>query len=313
MAADGSTKAVVTALAANMGIAVSKFTAAAITGSSSMLAEGVHSVADSANQALLLLGGKRARRAPTREHPFGYGRERYVYAFIVSIVLFTLGGLYALYEGWSKLSDPHALSSPLIAVAVLVLAIALEGWAFRTAVKEAAKLKGDQSWIGFIRHAKAPELPTILLEDAGAVVGLVTALAGVGLTVLTGNAIFDAIATLVIGVLLVVIAVVLATETKSLLLGEAAGPREVAAIRAAISAEPVIDHVIHLKTVHIGPEEILVAAKIAIDRTDNGDEITAAINGAEAAIRLAVPTATQIYLEPDILREPAANTAESVA
>lgn len=303
MAGEGSTKAVVTALAANMGIAVSKFAAAGVTGSSSMLAEGVHSVADSANQALLLLGGKRARRAPTREHPFGYGRERYIYAFIVSIVLFTLGGLYALFEGYNKVTDPHELSSPLVAIVVLVLAIGLEGWALRTAMREAAKVKGDQSWFSFVRHAKAPELPTILLEDAGAVIGLVTALLGVGLTVLTGNGIFDAIATLVIGALLVVIAVILATETKSLLLGEAASPREVAAIRAAIVAQPVIDHVIHLKTVHIGPEEILVAAKIGIDGADNGDEITTAINNAEAAVRVAVPTATQIFLEPDILRD----------
>ncbi|MGN9768234.1 cation diffusion facilitator family transporter [Micromonospora sp. SD12] len=314
MAAEGSTKAVVTALIANLGIAVSKFVAAAITGSASMLAEGVHSVADSTNQALLLIGGKRARRAPSALHPFGYARERYIYAFIVAIVLFSIGGLYALYEGYHKISDPHELTSPLIAVAVLVIAIALESYALYTAVKEANKVRGTRGWVSFVRHARAPELPVILLEDAGALLGLVFALAGVGLSVLTGNAIFDGIATLCIGALLVVIAVVLAAETKSLLIGEAALPEEITAIHTELVSTPGVDGVIHLRTLHLGPEDLLVAAKIAIGTVDRGADVAATIDDAEARIRRVLPTATAIYLEPDIDRrsvpavEPAGHT-----
>ncbi|MEU4381344.1 cation diffusion facilitator family transporter [Micromonospora echinofusca] len=302
MAAEGSTKAVVTALIANLGIAVSKFVAAAMTGSASMLAEGVHSVADSTNQALLLIGGKRARRAPSALHPFGYARERYIYAFIVAIVLFSIGGLYALYEGYHKISDPHELTSPLIAVAVLVIAIALESYALYTAVKEANKVRGNRGWVSFVRHARAPELPVILLEDAGALLGLVFALGGVGLSVLTGNAIFDGIATLCIGALLVVIAVVLAAETKSLLIGEAALPEEITAIHTELVSTPGVDGVIHLRTLHLGPEDLLVAAKIAIGTVDRGVDVAATIDDAEARIRRVLPTATAIYLEPDIDR-----------
>lgn len=302
MAGDGSTRAVVTALAANLGIAVSKFAAAGITGSASMLAEGVHSVADSANQVLLLVGGWRARRAPSALHPFGYARERYVYAFLVAIVLFTLGGLYALYEAYQKITHPHELTSPLIAVAVLVIAIGLESFALRTAVRQSNRVRGDYSWLQFIRRARAPELPVILLEDTGALLGLVFALAGVGLSVLTGNAIFDGIATAAIGVLLVVIAVVLAAEMKSLLIGEAALPEQVAAIHSALLATPGVPRVIHLRTVHLGPEELLVAAKVEIDAAEPGAEIAGAIDDAEARVRAAVPTARMIYIEPDVYR-----------
>ncbi|MEU5726189.1 cation diffusion facilitator family transporter [Micromonospora sp. NPDC047738] len=302
MAAEGSTKAVVTALAANLGIAISKFVAAAITGSASMLAEGVHSVADSTNQALLLVGGKRARRTPTALHPFGYARERYIYAFLVAIILFTLGGLYALYESWHKISHPQELSSPLIAVAVLLIAMALEGYALRTAVAEANRTRNGQGWIAFVRRARAPELPVILLEDAGALLGLVLALLGVGLSIITGNGIFDGIATGCIGLLLVSIAVILATEIKSLLIGESAVPEEVAAIHTALLSTPGVDRVIHLRTMHLGPEDLLVAAKIAVDATDNGATIAATIDDAETRLRQALPAARVVYLEPDIDR-----------
>ncbi|MFG3691179.1 cation diffusion facilitator family transporter [Micromonospora sp. NPDC047740] len=302
MAAEGSTKAVVTALAANLGIAISKFVAAAITGSASMLAEGVHSVADSTNQALLLVGGKRARRTPTALHPFGYARERYIYAFLVAIILFTLGGLYALYESWHKISHPQELSSPLIAVAVLLIAMALEGYALRTAVAEANRTRNGQGWIAFVRRARAPELPVILLEDAGALLGLVLALLGVGLSIITGNGIFDGIATGCIGLLLVSIAVILATEIKSLLIGESALPEEVAAIHTALLSTPGVDRVIHLRTMHLGPEDLLVAVKIAVDATDNGASIAATIDDAEARLRQALPAARVVYLEPDIDR-----------
>jgi cation diffusion facilitator family transporter len=297
---------VVTALGANLGIAVSKFVAAAITGSASMLAEGVHSVADSGNQVLLLIGGRRSRQAPSALHPFGYARARYLYAFLVAIVLFTLGGLYALYEGYHKVIDPHPLTSPLFAVAVLLVAAALEGYALRTAVREANRTRGARGWLHFVRRARAPELPVILLEDSGALLGLTFALLGVGLTVLTGNGVFDGIATLCIGALLVAIAVLLARETTSLLIGEAAVPEQINAITAALLSTPGVERVIHLRTVHLGPDELLVAGKIGVSADDDGADIAATIDDAETRVRRAVPTARIIYLEPDIYRrEPA--------
>lgn len=310
MASDGSTKAVVTALGANLAIGVSKFMAAAITGSASMLAEGVHSVADSANQVLLLIGGRRARRPPSVLHPFGYARERYVYAFLVAIILFSLGGLYALYEGFHKVSDPHPLDSPLVAVIVLVLAAGLEGYALRTAVGEANRTRGGRGWLLFVRRTRSPELPVILLEDSAALLGLLFALAGVGLSVVTGNGIFDGIATLCIGALLITVAVLLAVETKSLIIGESALPEQLAAIEAALLSAPGVDRVIHMRTMHLGPDELLLVAKIAVGAADKGADIAATIDDAEARVRAALPTAKVIYLEPDIFR-PAPGPAAS--
>ena len=301
MSTSGGNRAILAALFANLGIAVTKFIAFLLTSSSSMLAESVHSVADSSNQALLLLGGKRARRAASDEHPFGYGRERYIYAFIVAVVLFSVGGLFALYEGWHKLQDPHPIDSwQWVPVLVLVVAIGLESFSFRTAIVESNHVRGDQSWTQFVRHAKAPELPVVLLEDLGALIGLVLALFGVGLTLITGNGVWDGVGTVCIGVLLVVIAVILAIETKSLLLGEAAGPEQVRQIRAAIESEPQVDRVIHMRTLHLGPEELLVAAKIAVAHNDSAGDVARAIDGAERRIREAVPIARVIYLEPDL-------------
>jgi cation diffusion facilitator family transporter len=302
MAADGSARVVLTALAANLGVAAAKFVAAAITGSASMLAEGVHSVADSGNQVLLLIGGRRARQAPSALHPFGYARARYVYAFLVAIVLFVLGGLYALYEGYHKVIDPHPLSSPAVAIVVLLVAMMLEGYALRTAVREANRTRGNRNWLQFVRRARAPELPVLLLEDSGALVGLTVALLGVGLSVVSGNAIFDGAATLCIGVLLVTIAVLLARETTSLLIGEAAVPEQINKIVAELQSAPGVERVIHLRTVHLGPEEILVAGKIAVSGDADGEDIAATINEAEARIRHALPEARIIYLEPDIYR-----------
>lgn len=307
MSTEGSTKAVVTALGANLGIAVTKFVAYVLTGSSSMLAESIHSVADSSNQALLLLGGKRAKRGATPEHPFGYGRERYIYAFIVAIVLFSVGGLFALYEGWHKISDPHPITEwQWVPIVVLLVAIVLESIALRTAVKESNAVRGKANWVQFIRRSKSPELPVILLEDTGALLGLVFALAGVSLTLITGNGVWDGLGTGAIGVLLVVIAVVLALEVKSLLIGESATSEHVRLIERAIVAGDDVDHVIHMRTMHLGPEELLVAAKIAIDLEDDAREVAAAINGAEARIRAAVPIARLVYIEPDVLRGRAA-------
>jgi cation diffusion facilitator family transporter len=302
MASDGSSKAVVTALAANLAIGVSKFVAAAITGSASMLAEGVHSVADSTNQVLLLVGGRKAKRPASPLHPFGYARERYVYAFLVAIILFSLGGLYAAYEGYHKVIDPHELESPLVAVIVLLIAAVLEGYALRTAVGEANRTRGDRSWLRFIRRSRNPELPVILLEDSGALVGLLLALLGVGLSVITGNGIFDGIATLLIGVLLIGIAVILAAETKSLIIGESAVPEQVQAIHTALLSSPGVQRVIHLRTMHLGPDELLLAAKIGVAGDAEGRDIAVMIDDAEARVRAAVPTAKVIYLEPDVYR-----------
>ncbi|WP_018567004.1 cation diffusion facilitator family transporter [Streptomyces sp. PsTaAH-124] len=300
MSASGGTRAIVAALGANLAIAVSKFVAFAFSGSSSMLAEGVHSVADSGNQFLLLVGGKKAQREATEQHPFGYGRERYVYAFLVSIVLFSIGGMFAIYEGYEKISHPHEVENWYWPVAVLAFAICAEGYSFRTAIKESNELRGKLSWPQFIRRAKAPELPVVLLEDFGALIGLVLALGGVGLALLTGNGVWDGIGTVCIGVLLVLIALVLGAETKSLLLGEAAGTDVVERIKDAMVDGDTVTGIIHMRTLHLGPEELLVAAKIAVQHDDTATEIAAAIDAAESRIRAAVPIARVIYLEPDV-------------
>lgn len=303
MSAEGSTRAIITALGANLGIATTKFVAFLLTGSSSMLAESIHSVADSSNQALLLIGGKRARRDATEEHPFGYGRERYIYAFIVAIVLFSLGGLFALYEAWHKIRDPHGITAwHWVPIGVLLVAIVLESVALRTAVRESNRSRGKASWVQFVRRSKTPELPVILLEDAGALIGLVFALAGVGLTLVTGNGVWDGLGTAAIGVLLTAIAIVLAAEVKSLLIGESASAEQVRLIREAIVASRDVPAVIHMRTMHLGPEELLVAAKVAVDLRDDAREVAQAINDAEERIRRAVPIARLIYLEPDVLR-----------
>jgi cation diffusion facilitator family transporter len=300
---EGGTKAVVAALAANVGIAITKFGAFAMTGSSSMLSEAIHSVADSGNQVLLLAGGRHAGKDADEEHQFGYGRVRYVYAFLVSIVLFMLGGLFSIYEGWHKIHAPEELTDPLIAFVVLFIAIGLEGFSFRTAVREANHSRGSRSLWRFIRDARQPELPVVLLEDFGALIGLVFALVGVGLAVVTGDGRWDGIGALAIGSLLLVIAVFLALEMSSMLVGESAMPEQTAAIRAALLAEPLVESVIHLRTLHTGPDEVLVAAKIAVDHDDTAAAVAAAIDGAERRIREAVPEARWIYLEPDLHRD----------
>lgn len=302
MSAGGSTRAILAALAANAGIAVAKFVGFLITGSSSMLAEAVHSVADTSNQGLLLFGQRQARKEADDLHQFGFGRSRYFYSFVVALVLFSLGAVFALYEGYHKIIHPVPLSSPAVAIVILVVAIGLEGFSFRTAVVESRPLKGSSSWWQFIRRSRNPELPVVLLEDAGALVGLVLALGGVGLTVLTGNPVWDGVGTMAIGALLAVIAVVLMTETHSLLIGEGATREECRAIRAAIEQTALVDRVIHLRTQYLGPEEMLVGAKIALAPKTDLQTVAAAIDAAEAAIRVVVPAASVIYLEPDLDR-----------
>ncbi|GAA3991417.1 cation diffusion facilitator family transporter [Allokutzneria multivorans] len=309
MAAGGGTKAIVAALLANAGIAVSKFVGFFITGSSSMLAEAVHSVADTSNQGLLLVGQKTARREATKEHPFGYGRDRYFYSFVVALLLFTLGSVFALYEGIHKLEAPEALNSPMVAVVILVVAIVLETFSFRTAIVESRAIKGEATWWEFIRRAKTPELPVVLLEDAGALFGLFLALGGVGLTYVTGNPVWDAIGTICIGVLLGVIAVILIGETKSLLIGEGANPDVLKVIMEELQAGKV-DRVLHIRTQYVGPDELLIAAKISLIGTRSIDDVADAINDAEHRVRAKVPEARLIYLEPDIDRSAAAQNGK---
>ncbi|WP_033293814.1 cation diffusion facilitator family transporter [Amycolatopsis jejuensis] len=302
MSAGGGTKAIIAALAANAGIAVAKFAGFLVTGSSSMLAESVHSLADTSNQGLLLLGQKSAKRRATREHPFGFGRERYFYSFIVALMLFTLGSAFALYEGIHKILEPEPLETPIVAVIILVVAIGLEGYSFATAIRESRKIKGDAGWWRFIRQSKEPELPVVLLEDTGALVGLVFALLGVGLSVLTGNPVFDGIGTVFIGVLLGVIAVILIVEMKSLLIGEGATDTDLATIIDELAAGKV-ERVIHIRTQYLGPDELLVAAKLALIPGLDTGQVATAIDDAEARVRAKVPVATLIYLEPDLDRD----------
>jgi cation diffusion facilitator family transporter len=302
-AEEHGTRAIIAALLANIGIAVTKFVAYLLTFSSSMLAESIHSVADSGNQLLLLLGGKRAKRAATPQHPFGYGRDRYIYAFIVSIVLFSVGGLFALYESYHKFLDPHPIEDwQWVPVTVLIVAIILEAFSFRTAISESNQIRGNTSWKRFVRTAKAPELPVILLEDLAALLGLIFALFGVGMTLATDNGMWDALGSAMIGVLLVIVAVVLAIETKSLLIGESATEEHVRLIEQALLNGPEIERVIHMKTLHLGPEELLVAAKIGVPHEATAEKIALGIDAAETRIRDAVPIARVIYLEPDIYR-----------
>lgn len=308
------TKAVLAALIANAAIAVAKFVGFLITGSSAMLAESVHSVADSGNQGLLLLGGKRAKKEADEQHPFGYGRERYFWAFVVALVLFSLGGLFSLYEGYHKLeeaADGEELTSPGVAIGILVFAIIAETFSFRTAIVESKKVKGEQSWWRFVRTAKSPELPVVLLEDLGALVGLLLALLGVTLAAITGDLLWDALGTMAIGILLLIIAVFLVIEMKALLIGEGGTAAQVAQIRTALVDGSAITSIIHLKAAHLGPDELLVAAKIGVAPELSIEDLATAINEAEGRIRTAVPIARSIYLEPDLHRAPAEPLAKT--
>ena len=298
--ATGGTKAIVAAMVANAGIAVAKFVAYVVTGSASMLAESIHSVADTSNQGLLLLGGRRAQRVADDRHQFGYGRERYFWAFVVAMVLFALGGLFSIYEGVEKIRHPHEVESLGWAIGVLVFAIVAEGFSFRTAIVESAKVKGRRTWWEFIRKSRSPELPVVLLEDAGAMIGLVLALVGVGLAAVTGDTVWDGIGTLAIGILLVVISIVLTVEMKSLLIGEAATTEHISALISAVESVSHVNRVIDLKTQHIGPEQLLVAGKLEFDRSLSNPELSDAIDEVESALRNAVALRMDIYLEPDL-------------
>lgn len=307
---DGSKKAIVAAFFANLGIAIAKFIGFLITRSAGMLAESVHSFADTGNQGLLFLGGNRAKREATPEHPFGYGRERYFWSFAVALVLFSMGGLFALYEGIQKFRNPHEVDKVWVAIGILVFGLVLEGNSLRIAVKEANHSRGEASWWNFIRNSKQPELPVVLLEDTGAELGLAAALAGIIIAHQTGDARWDAVGSMVIGVLLIAIAIILIIEMKGLLIGESASKADRQSIVNAIADSAQVDELIHIRTQHIGPDEILVAAKVEYDSALSFDALSEAINVTEADIRRAVPAARLIYIEPDFRRpttdEPAA-------
>lgn len=303
MAAGGGRRAVIAAAVANGGLAAAKFVAFLFTGASSMLAEAIHSVADTSNQGLLLLGGHRARRAASELHAFGYGRERYFWSFVVAIVLFLLGGVFALFEGIEKLGHAHGLEAPLWAVGVLLVGIVLETYSMRTAIQESRPLLQGRSWVTFIRRARTPELPVVPVEDAGALFGLVLALLGIGLAMVTANPAWDAFGTISIGVLLTVIAVVLSVEMRSLLLGEAATRADVQKIIAAIRSDERVVDLLHLRTQHLAPDELLVAGKIRLDGGITFPEVAATIDELEEEIRHRVPTARMIYLEPGTVRD----------
>ncbi len=302
MAGSHGTKAIIAAFFANLGLAIAKFVAYVFTGSATMLAESIHSLADTSNQALLFWGGRRAVRAPDERFQFGYARERYFWAFVVALVLFSLGGLFSIFEGYEKIRHPEPIESAGWAFAVLTIGIALEGWSFRTAVHESRPFKGDRTWWGFIRTARTPELPVVLLEDFGALVGLILALIAISLSIIFDAPLWDAIGTITIGILLVAIAVTLAIEMKGLLIGESARPDEDAKIRAAIAASPHVERIIHMRTQHLGPEELLVGAKVEFHDTLTADQLADAINEVEVAVRAAVPHARPMYIEPDFVR-----------
>ncbi len=293
-------RAVLAALCANLGIASAKFVGYAITGASSMLAESVHSVGDTSNQALLLWGGVAAARDPTRRHPFGYGRERYVWSFVVALVIFSRGAVFALREGVSRLLEPHSVEHAYVAIIILVVGVGLEGASFRIALREGRKEKAGESWWQYIRGSRSPELPVVLLEDFGALCGLVLALAGVGLTLITGNPQFDALASVAIGVLLAGIAAVLAIEMKSLIIGEAATREDLERIESLILENAQVKRVIHIRTQHVGPDQLLVAAKLEFVPPLSLAELSAAIDLIEARLRAALPIARMIYIEPGI-------------
>jgi cation diffusion facilitator family transporter len=302
---EGSRRAIVAAFLANLGIAATKLAAFITTGAASMLAEAVHSLADTGNQGLLLLGARLSRREATAEHPFGFGRERYFWAFVVSLVLFSLGAVFAVAEGIAKLRNPHELTAPGWAIGVLAVAIALESWSLRTALREANHTRGQESLWRFVRNTKSPELPVVLLEDVGALVGLVCALAAVSLAAATGDPRWDAAGSVAIGALLGGIAWVLAREMRSLLLGEAASPEAQRAIREALCASPEVTRVIHLRTLHLGPEELLVATKVEFQRSLSFAELARSIDAAELRIRERLPEARLIFIEPDVHHAPA--------
>jgi cation diffusion facilitator family transporter len=292
-----SLRAVLYALGANFGIFIAKSVAAVITGSSSMLAEAIHSLADCGNQGLLLLGMRQAQRPPSPEHPLGYGNVVYFWAFLVSVLLFTVGGLFSIYEGAHKLSAPEPLAWPGLAIAVLVVAIVLECFSLLGCIREIRKVARGRSLWRFFRESRHTELIVVLGEDIAALLGLVFALTAVVLVMVTGNPVFDAAGSIAVGVLLIVVAVLLAVEIKALITGQSADPGLVADVSAFLAGRAEVAEVLSLLTLQMG-EGVMVAVKARMDAADSG-VLVEAINRVEADLRRAFPEVRWMFFEPD--------------
>lgn len=289
---------VIVALLANLVVALAKLGVFAITGSSALLAESLHSFADSTNEVLLLYGARRSRQPADERHPFGHARYRYLYAFLVSLTVFWIGGVLAVLEGVSRLMADEAIVDPRWAFAVLGLAAVLDGWSLRTTLRSGRSAKGTLTWKQLVRQTKAPELIVVFLEDLGALIGIAIAFVGVGLAAVTGHGAWDAAASIAIGVLLMAIGLLVNRETRSLLLGESATDEVVAAIRDAIATTAGIQSVIDLRAIHLGPDDLVVAAGILVDPGLTAADVTRSIVAAERRVQDAVPFRTVIYLEP---------------
>lgn len=304
MSATGGKKAILAALLANLGVAIAKFVGFLVTGAASMMAEAIHSVADTSNQILLLIGDRRAAKAPDRTHQFGYARNVYFYGFVVALVIFILGGVFSVVEGIEKImhaqqgAEPG--SNPLVAIIILLVAMVLEGSSLATAMKESKKVKGDDTWWQFVRHSHEPSLIVVLMEDSGALLGLLFALIGVSVSWATGNQVWDGAGALCIGILLITIAIVLIVEMKSLLIGESLGREEFDYLIAALESVPQVQRVIYCQTEFLGPAEVLVAAKIGVPPEISSAELARAIDEAEAAVRRNDKKRYRIFIEPDI-------------
>jgi cation diffusion facilitator family transporter len=292
--------ALFTALGANVAVAIAKAAAAAITGSSAMFAESLHSVADSVNEVLLLIGARRARQPADLQHPFGHGRYRYLYAFVVSLAVFWIGGVLSVLEGIDHLLNHEAITDPRWALGVLALSALLDGWSLRTTRLAWRSTKGERSWRRLIRDTKAPDLIVVFLEDVGALVGVAIAAAGVTVAAITGNGAWDALASIAIGLLLMAVGRVVNGETQSLLVGESAAPEVVEGIRDAIAGTPGIAGVRELRTIHVGPDDLVVAARISVDAASTATAITRSIEEGERRVRAVVPFRTVVSIEPRI-------------
>lgn len=295
---EGSKTAIVAAAAANLGVAVAKAVGFALTGSAAMLAEAVHSVADTTNQGLLLLGMRRSKRPPTADHPYGYGREQYIWAAVVSLLLFSVGGLFAIYEGVHKLGEaPGEEGGFLVAIVILVVAVALEAASLTTAVREALPLRRGRSWAAFFRDAKSPELPVVLLEDTGAMIGLLLALGGVVMAHETGSPKWDGAASIAIGAMLCVIALVLILRVKQLLVGESASETDLAAMVAAAEETTGVRFVGAVRAVHLSGDELLVDLKVRFEPSLTADGVAEVTDEVERRVRAAVPSARLLFVE----------------
>jgi cation diffusion facilitator family transporter len=293
-----STRTLVVALLANLGIAVSKFVAAAITGSSAMLTEGVHSVVDCTNQLLLMWGRRASKRAPDKLHPFGYGRELYFWSFVVAVLVFALGAGVSIYEGILHIANPEEAVSPYIAYAVLLIAFLLEGWSTVEAYRDFDKAKGRLSWWQAIRRSKDPPAFIVLLENGAAMAGIIAAAVGLALAQLTGNPFYDGAASIVIGAILALTALLLAYESKALLIGEAADPELVQALHDMVQACKGVTAVGQVLTVHSAPDQITAMLSVDFDDDITARDVEALVWGIEIEAAKRFPMVRRLYLRP---------------